>query len=174
MPVLSSPLTEWLSMPWSGVTDHDIASWAAWHGRLMVMAWAFLLPLGVMAARFFKVLPGQDWPRELDHKAWWHAHRVLQYLGVLVMTLGIGLVWTNATRSSALAYWHAWMDWVLLLFGWLQHKGRCIDTYQAIWGPDHQHPGNQSFACRGSAVWIACLTTTPEGFQGNDCPRLIF
>jgi hypothetical protein len=25
----------------------------------------------------------------------------------------------------------------------LERAGRCIDTYQAIWGPDLKHPGNQ-------------------------------
>jgi hypothetical protein len=24
-----------------------------------------------------------------------------------------------------------------------QRAGRCIDTYQAIWGPDPAHPGNR-------------------------------
>ena len=31
----------------------------------------------------------------------------------------------------------------------LQRAGRCIDTYQAIWGPDPCHPGNS----RGVIGW---------------------
>lgn len=226
MTALFQPLVEWLSLPFSGVADHHLAPWAAWHGRLMVLAWAFLLPLGVMAARFFKVVPGQDWPHRLDHKAWWHAHRALQYLGVAAMTLGIGIAWGHAEGATTPARWHAWMGWLLLAagwlqvvggwlrgskggptdvtlrgdhydmslrrrcferlhkglgytalalaaativlglavadaprwmwtgialwwiawlvgFGWLQRKGRCIDTYQAIWGPGAEHPGNR-------------------------------
>lgn len=226
MIALFQSLIEWLSLPLSGTADHHVAPWAAWHGRLMVLAWAFLLPLGVMTARFFKVLPGQDWPRRLDHKAWWHAHRALQYLGVVAMSVGIVLAWGHAAGATALARWHAWTGWTLLAFGWLQvvggwlrgskggptdavlrgdhydmtlrrrcferlHKGlgytalalamativlglavadaprwmwacialwwlvwlsgfgwlqqtgHCIDTYQAIWGPGDEHPGNQ-------------------------------
>ena len=35
--------------------------------------------------------------------------------------------------------------WLLLAaaFYALQKNGRCIDTYQAIWGPDPAHPGNR-------------------------------
>lgn len=29
------------------------------------------------------------------------------------------------------------------LFAWLQWKGYCLDTYQAIWGPGLEHPGNR-------------------------------
>ncbi|WP_233167471.1 cytochrome b561 domain-containing protein [Xylophilus sp. ASV27] len=226
MSALPAALIDWLLLPLSGATDHRIAPWASWHGRLMVLAWAVLLPLGVMAARFFKVMPGQDWPRRLDHKAWWHAHRALQYAGVAVMSLGIVLAWGHAAGATALARWHGWLGWILLALGWLQvvggwlrgskggpsdatlrgdhydmslrrrvferlHKalgylalalamltitlglavadaprwmwlgiaawwmlwlagfvrlqrrGRCIDTYQAIWGPGDEHPGNR-------------------------------
>ena len=222
---MAQPVLEWLLLPISGAPDHRIASWAAWHGRLMVLAWAILLPIGVMAARFFKVLPGQDWPRRLDHQAWWHAHRLLQALGVVTMSVGIALAWGHAAGASAWARWHGWLGWTLLACGWLQvvggllrgskggptdvrlrgdhydmsrrrryfewlHKlvgytalllavgnialglavadaprwmwlcigawwaawsvafcslqraGRCIDTYQAIWGPGLEHPGN--------------------------------
>jgi hypothetical protein len=35
--------------------------------------------------------------------------------------------------------------WALLgaAFARWQRAGRCIDTYQAIWGPDPAHPGNR-------------------------------
>jgi hypothetical protein len=40
----------------------------------------------------------------------------------------------------AMAVW-----WLLMLgvFVWLQRDGRCIDTYQAIWGLDAELPGNR-------------------------------
>jgi hypothetical protein len=60
-------MMEWLLTPISGATDHAIAPWAAWHGRLMVLSWSFLLPVGMLAARYFKVTPGQDWPHVLDN-----------------------------------------------------------------------------------------------------------
>ncbi len=218
---------DWLVLPLSGTLAHSaIAPWAAWHARCMVLAWGVLLPLGVFAARFFKVLPRQDWPRVLDHKAWWHAHRALQWSGVLVMLPGLYLVWGHASAATPLAQWHALAGWCVCVLGaaqiagglargskggptdtqargdhydmtrwrraferlhkslgWLalviaitviasglvladaprwmalllgvwwcalaaafihwQRAGRCIDTYQAIWGPDPRHPGNR-------------------------------
>ena len=217
---------DWLGTPLSGSATHSIAPWAMWHARCMVLAWGVMLPLGALAARYFKVLPTQDWPHALDHKAWWNIHRVLQWAGVLVMTVGVALAWGQGSGSTAAAIWHAGAGWVLLALGWLQvvaglvrgskggptdvqmrgdhydmtprrlrferihkglgwlaigaalaviglglmlsdaprwmpltlalwwttlalaaafwqRKGRCIDTYQAIWGPDPRHPGNQ-------------------------------
>ena len=215
----------WLLLPLSGATEHHIAGRTAWHARLMVLGWGFLLPLGALAARFFKILPGQDWPQQLDNKAWWHAHRGFQWAGVLAMTAGLTLAYGLSRGLSPSARIHAWLGWGLCVAGWLQvlgglcrgtkggptdrqvrgdhydmtpwrvgferlHKalgwsaivvaaltialglivadaprwmavllggwwltlmaafaglqwqGRCIDTYQAIWGPAGSHPGN--------------------------------
>lgn len=235
---MSDSMSAWVAalmqlaqQPISGAATHHIAGWAAWHGRAMVLAWGFLLPMGVLIARFYKVTPRQDWPLVLDNKRWWHLHLVLQYSGVLLMTLGLaivlrgsggGLPWRNlhgafgwsivllawlqiagghlrgskggpdGARSSAtcragdhydmtsrrlrferlhkaLGYlmlaaasttiflglaladaplwmWSvqaAWSVLYLALFVRLQRRGRCIDTYQAIWGPDPAHPGNR-------------------------------
>jgi hypothetical protein len=214
--------------PWSGASDHEIAGWAAWHARLMVLAWGILIPLGVFAARFYKVTPEQNWPHELDNKTWWITHRWLQAIAVACMTVGLLLVlqFGSGANQSTTATIHAVFGWFLCISGWLQilvgvfrgskggptdtslrgdhydmspwrrwfervHKGlgwaavglaiptivaglqmsdaprwmacvlvlwwtgliawfvrlqrtgRCIDTYQAIWGPDEGHPGNQ-------------------------------
>ena len=217
--------------PLSGSPDHAIAGALAWHARCMVLAWGLLLPLGVLAARFFKVLPGQGWPQRLDHKGWWHAHRGLQWAGVGVMAIGLVLVLSGSAGAASsadtrLAQFHAWAGWTVCVLGalqiasglargskggptapqlrgdhydmtpwrrqferwhkaggWLavvaaagvmasglvladaprwmaltlalwwaalagafvhlQRSGRCVDTYQAIWGPDPAHPGNR-------------------------------
>ena len=216
----------WWLIPLSGASSHQLSAAVIWHARLMVLAWAILLPLGAIAARYFKVTPGQDWPRRIDNKAWWHAHRSLQYSGVVLMGLGSAVAWNMGAKATALASWHGYFGWALVALGvvqllsaWLRgskggptephlrgdhydmtrhrlwfealHKGagwsavllavltvilglitadaprwmalslaiwwvslfafglhleragRCIDTYQAIWGPDQQHPGNQ-------------------------------
>lgn len=218
-------MIDWLLAPLSGAASHHIEPWAAWHGRGMVLAWGVLLPLGALAARYFKVLPGQHWPTQLDHRGWWHAHRALQGAGVVVMSLGAALAWGQGGATTLAATLHGWAGWALVALGWLQvvaglyrgskggptdmhlrgdhydmtahrrqferlHKGlgwlsvlmavgvlglglhvadaprwmalglttwwllllalarrwqsqgRCIDTYQAIWGPDPRHPGN--------------------------------
>lgn len=212
-------------MPLSGSAHHELPLWTAWHGRFMVAAWAIALPLGVLAARYFKVMPRQAWPDELDNKTWWHWHRILQTGGVLLMTVGCWLAMGHVHGPGVLAQCHRWLGWSLAGSGWFQviggiwrgskggahpalrgdhydmtrrrrlfeyaHKivgtaaillaiaaigmglaladaprwmaivltlwwialallawywqgrGQCIDTYQAIWGPDLAHPGNR-------------------------------
>lgn len=227
MEIFLSTCTVWLLASTSGATEHHLPGWAAWHGRLMVLSWAFLLPMGVLVARFFKVMPGQSWPDHVDNKTWWHAHRLLQTCGVVVAFLGLGLAWGRGQQSTAAAAWHQifgltvvalgllqvlggqlrgskggptavqglrgdhydmtrhrrvfewlhkavgygslllaaatvvlglraadaprwmwfaigawWVVWITT-FVILQRKGRCMDTYQAIWGDDPSHPGLQ-------------------------------
>ena len=219
-------MLDWLMAPLSGAAEHTIAPWASWHARWMVLGWGLLLPAGALVARYFKVTPSQRWPQELDNKAWWHAHRTLQWAGIAAMTIGVLLAWDQGQRATAAATAHSWAGWGLALLGWLQiaaglvrgskggptdavlrgdnydmtphrlrferfHKGlgwlamlaavvvialglavadsprwmplllcgwwvalavlalrwqrqrRCVDTYQAIWGPDSAHPGNR-------------------------------
>ncbi len=52
----------------------------------MVLSWSVFLPLGMLAARYFKVTPGQDWPRVLDNKLWWRTHLWCQSADVAAMT----------------------------------------------------------------------------------------
>lgn len=231
---MTGALEWWLLTPLSGSAHHELPLWTAWHGRLMVAAWAISLPIGVLVARYFKVMSAQAWPDELDNKTWWHWHRFLQTAGVLLMTVGCWLAMGRVHGVRALAEVHRWLGWSLVAAGWLQviggiwrggskggataavhadnrdavrgdhydmtrrrrlfewvHKvvgtvaillaivaigmglvladaprwmaivlalwwialalltrhwqraGRCIDTYQAIWGPDLSHPGNR-------------------------------
>jgi hypothetical protein len=37
----------------------------------------------------------------------------------------------------------AWWIAVLVAFASLQCRGFAVDTYQAIWGPGPEHPGNR-------------------------------
>jgi hypothetical protein len=189
----------------------------------MMLSWGLLIPLGVVVARYLKVLPGQRWPHQLDNPTWWHAHRASQYTGVAISLAGAALAW-NATGGAGSA--HAWVGWIVICMGmaqvlsgtlrgskggptgailrgdhydmsprrvfferfhktigycaltlacvalylglaaadaprwmwltlttwWLavgivcarwQRQGRAFDTYQAIWGPGLEHPGNR-------------------------------
>lgn len=225
----------WLLTPVSGASEHYIATSIAWHGRLMVAAMGVLMPPVVLVARFYKVTPGQDWPRRLDnpfwfitHRRWGHVIGAIVVIGFGVALAGRGLVapWSNlhaatgwlvlllvavqivgawlrgthggpiepisrrrkppdewpgdhfsmTPRRIMFEYIHKaagyllivltfaaipsgllivdaprWMPitmglwWVLMLgvFVWLQASGRCLDTYQAIWGPDPALPGNR-------------------------------
>lgn len=219
-------MLDWLATPLSGTLSHQISPWAYWHARCMVLAWSVLLPLGALAARYFKIMPRQRWPEQLDNQVWWYAHGSLQSAGIAVMSAGALLALGHGSDGSFSARLHVGSGWALVALGWLQiaaglgrgskggptenlvrgdhydmrqrriwferlHKGlgwlavlaaigvtatglfvadaprwmaltlavwwgllalvawrwqlqgRCVDTYQAIWGPDPQHPGNR-------------------------------
>ncbi len=219
-------MLDWLMLPLSGASLHLIEPWAAWHARCMVLGWGVLLPLGALVARYFKITRRQRWPHELDNQGWWHAHRAMQWAGVILMTLGVALAWGQGSGIGLPARIHAVLGWAVIALGWMQvlmglargskggpgseqprgdhydmtphrvrferwHKGfgwlavlaavavmmlglqvadaprwmalvlvawwlllaawawrwqaqgRCVDTYQAIWGPDPRHPGNR-------------------------------
>lgn len=79
---------------------HELEPAVIWHGRLMVLAWAILLPAGVIAARYFKILPGQHWPKQLDNPTWWYSHLALQYTGALVTALAVYFVMTRTLAGN--------------------------------------------------------------------------
>lgn len=218
----------WVLAPLSGAADHSLPAPVAWHGRGMVLAWGVLIPLGVLVARYFKVMPGQEWPRHLDNPTWWRWHLRLQNAGIVVMLAALGTILIGSTGAWPGAAIHRAVGWLVVALGllqvvagllrgtkggpsaqgsnglrgdhydmtprrvafevlhkfggllalllaavaimaglgaadaprwmpaalivwwgvlgcvaWtLQRRGRCIDTYQAIWGPDDAHPGN--------------------------------
>ncbi len=108
----------WCMLPVSGADAHSIASMVAWHARLMVLAWSVLIPLGVLAARFYKVTPQQDFPRVLDNKFWWNAHRTTQYTGVAVAVIALLLVGPGQGWG-----WHQGIGYALLAVGVAQVLG---------------------------------------------------
>lgn len=218
---------DWLLAPIDASRVHDVGLALSWHGRLMVLGWGVLAPLAVLVARFFKVMPGQDWPRELDNQTWWRSHwmgqSVVVGLSVFALYLVLPTDWSKMSLHNWLGYlllfamvvqvllgifrgdkggptapaadgsprghhydmtphrrrfetlhksigymtlvlaavtillglWKAngpvWM-WIALILWWgmvvtafllLQKRQMAVDTYQAIWGVDPSHPGNQ-------------------------------
>jgi hypothetical protein len=113
----------WFAAPISGADTHSIDPRIAWHARTMVLAWSILLPLGALIARFLKIVPGQDWPRELDRSTWWNAHRGLQYGGVLVSLIGVTLAWPATTNVGWWRNWHGFLGWVVIVAGIAQVIG---------------------------------------------------
>lgn len=85
-------MLEWLLSPIDPGVAHNVGPAVAWHGRSMVLAWGILAPLAVIVARYFKILPGQDWPRQLDNKIWWHLHWAGQTLVLGLSVFGLVLV----------------------------------------------------------------------------------
>lgn len=106
-------MLDWLTLPLDGTRAHDVGAAVAWHGRIMVLAWGILAPLAVIAARFFKIMPGQDWPRELDNTTWWLTHKHGQTT-VFVLTLaGIGTALAGA-GSPGPYFVHEWVGYLVL------------------------------------------------------------
>ncbi len=175
-------LLEWLLAPLSGAVNHFIEPAVYWHARMMVLAWGVCLPLGALAARYFKVTPKQDWPRVLDNKIWWHTHRLLQYSGVIAMTLGLILVWNRGTQSSLASWAHGVLGWSVLVAGWLQVLGGIARGSKG--GPtdvkllgDHYDmtPWRLQFECiHKNLGWIAIVVAVPSTVLGlciADAPR---
>jgi len=108
-------MIEWLLSPIDPSRLHEVGFNVAWHGRLMVLAWAFLLPLGVIIARFFKIMPRQDWPREVDNLAWWRSHLYLQISGGVVVLVALLLILTNPGRVFHI-HPHAVLGWTVVVF----------------------------------------------------------
>jgi hypothetical protein len=109
----------WLLSPLDPSRAHEVGAALAWHGRLMTLGWGVLIPLGVLVARYLKVTPRQDWPRELDNKLWWRSHLTLQYAGAACMIAGFLLVFLPGAGSPA-AWLHRSLGYAVLAFGALQ------------------------------------------------------
>lgn len=193
------------------------------------------MPAGIVIARYYKILPRQRWPSQLDSQFWWRTHLILQIGGTMLSLVALGLVlavaedperrlvslhhllgWSiivlgvsqvlggflrgtksrprsehdsplhgmqgggdhfeMSVRRCLFEYVHKvvgysalvlaiinivvgltitdaprWI-WIIILLYWLslatssfrlQRAGRCVDTYQAIYGPEPMLPGNR-------------------------------
>ncbi len=70
-------------------------------------------------------------------------HKSVGYIAMVCAAAAIctGLWDVNAQRwiVALIAIWWLVLVGLAIIF---QRQGRCVDTYQAIWGPEEQHPGN--------------------------------
>jgi Eukaryotic cytochrome b561 len=247
-------MLDWWLSSLSGAAQHQLPEPIIWHARLMVLAWAVLVPVGVLLARFWKLWPGQAWPTVLDHKAWWHGHRVLQSLAFVLMLGGLAIIWNGqffgrtsaehlagvhrilgwglvvaagaqilggllrgskggptdtqlrgdhydmTPRRIAFEWMHKCLGWGALLLSiiaillglliadaprwmlaalclwWLvlaalawrwQLQGRCVDTYQTIWGAAPDLPGLSSLPIGPGIRRIGPLTTSSKSTHSN-------
>jgi hypothetical protein len=72
------------------------------------------------------------------------AHKSGGYLAwvVAAITSYVGLDLADAPRWMFVLITTSWIFWITL-FCALQRQGLALDTYQSIWGPGVQHPGNR-------------------------------
>ncbi|MBC2664933.1 cytochrome B [Novosphingobium flavum] len=153
----------------------------------MVLAWAILVPLGIIAARYYKITPRQPWPQVLDNKAWWHAHRACQFAAMALATIGWWLAIRHARGETALAGLHGLIGWAVMILGWSQvaagllrgTKGGPTDPRAA---PPHWHGDHYDMTRRrilferghkaaGYLVLALTLVAVPTGLVAADAPR---
>ena len=138
-------MLEWLLAPIDPSRPHVVGFAVSWHGRMMVLAWGFLFPLGIFAARFLKIMPGQDWPRALDSKLWWHGHRSLQYAGGVAMAIALFLILVRSEGAEG-GGTHRAIGWMVVglvaaqfLSAWLRGTkgGPTAPAPDGSWSGDH-------------------------------------
>jgi hypothetical protein len=135
--------------PWHSV--HAILGWAVAALVLVqiLSAWMRGTHGGPVDPFTRKRRPPQEWPG--DHFsmtprriAFEYVHKYAGYvlLALAVAAMPTGLIAADSPRWMPIVMTIWWLA-MLGVFGWLQRSGRCIDTYQAIWGPDPNLPGNR-------------------------------
>lgn len=108
---------EWLASPIDPDRAHMVGFAVSWHGRAMVLAWGVLAPLAIIAARFFKILPGQDWPRELDNQLWWRSHWIAQTSVFALSLIGLALIFPGDPSRVDI---HGWLGYAVIFGATLQ------------------------------------------------------
>jgi hypothetical protein len=156
-----SNLVDILSQPFSGAATHHIAPGVAWHGRLMVIAWLFIMPLIVLIARFYKVTPGQDWPNRLDNPFWFIWHRRGGYaLSAVVVIAMFAVIFSNGGYFR-LASPHAFLGIMVLSLTVIQVVGAImrgthggpIDPFTRRRKPESEWPGDHFSMTRKRIVF---------------------
>ena len=151
------------TLQWAGVGAMTVGVWLAWgQGQRASTAaaahawagWALValgwLQIAVGTARGSKGGPtdhelrGDHYDMSPHRLRFERIHKGLGWLTVLsaMAVIAFGLLVADAPRWMPLVLLAWWSALALLALRW-QGQGRCIDTYQAIWGPDPVHPGNR-------------------------------
>jgi hypothetical protein len=181
----------WLFAPVSGKIEHDISTGVTWHGRLMVLAWAILMPAAFVVARFYKIMPGQDWPRRLDNPFWFVSHRRLGYAIFILTIAAISiLVWSRSGMVSWHGH-HAIAGWTVFAFSLFQIVGALlrgshggpVDPFTRKARPPEQWPGDHFSLTRrriffeyshklvGYVLAVLAAWTIASGLHAVDAPR---
>ena len=120
------PILDFLLRPISGATEHHISHAHQWHARFMVLAWGVLIPSGILIARYFKITPRQNWPRQLDNQFWWISHLVLQIGGCVLSVVALVHVFGTGGTGGTLAAVHGVLGWSIMLLALTQLVGGAL------------------------------------------------
>jgi Eukaryotic cytochrome b561 len=131
-----------------GTGSSNAARWHAWGGwALVLMGWLQIaagLARGSKGGPTSDALRGDHYDMTPHRVRFERLHKGVGWLSVVaavvVMVLGLQVADAPRWMAGVLAAW--WALLTLAAWRW-QRQGRCLDTYQAIWGPDPRHPGNR-------------------------------
>jgi hypothetical protein len=104
-------MLDWLLSGIDSTRGHDVGFTVSWHARSMVLGWGVLAPSAIIIARFFKVTPEQDWPREVDNQFWWRCHLFGQISVLILSVIGFVLIYRVVDRPVSR---HGWMGYAVL------------------------------------------------------------
>ncbi len=104
-------MLDWLLSGIDATRGHDVGFAVSWHARSMMLGWGIVAPAAIIIARFCKVLPTQDWPRELDNQFWWRCHLFGQISVLILSIIGFTLIFSVAGRPVS---WHGWLGYGVL------------------------------------------------------------
>jgi hypothetical protein len=151
-------LTQWcgaglmalgLVLAWGqGSGAHPLALLHAWAGWVVAAIGALQLigcaTRGSKGGPTEAALRGDHYDMSPRRRAFERLHKALGWLSLLAAmgVIVLGLVVADAPRWMPLLLAAWWLLLAAAALRW-QRQGRCIDTYQAIWGPDPAHPGNR-------------------------------
>ncbi|MDO4637306.1 MAG: hypothetical protein Q4B13_07145 [Lautropia sp.] len=174
----------------AGLQDH-LNLFDVWHGVLMAFAGVILVPVGVMAARYWKIVPGQDWPRVLNHRGWQYVHLLSGGVACLCLVLGVMLAFLGMSLSHHLMHFHGWSGWgvmaLLLLMvlnillrgsvgGPGRHQARTLVHLHDIPGDHYDMTRRRRFFERvhrwlGYGWLVALMATVVGGYWYVNVPR---
>jgi hypothetical protein len=145
---------------WSGLVFMTLGIWSVWGFSTSVttaavthssIGWILLCAGWLQAVGSFArgssgtpEEPGDHYLMTRKRLVFERIHKFVGWTALLgsVVTIILGLFIADAPRWMLMAM-IAWWLGLAIVFIRLQRQGRCIDTYQAIWGPDLKHPGNR-------------------------------
>lgn len=85
-------MIEWLLAPIDISRGHDVSLEYALHARIMFVAWGVIVPLIIFITRYFKILPTQDFPNQIDSQFWWRIHWIGQSCVLILSLIALAII----------------------------------------------------------------------------------
>ena len=130
-------MIEWLLTPIDVDRPHEFGAFVMWHARIMMLAWGFLIPLGILICRFCKVTPRQNWPAKLDNQLWWHCHLTMQISAFILSIVALFIV-LQYSQHTTYTHLHQPLGWAMIILVICQVIAGLLRGSKG--GPNHPAP----------------------------------